>query len=94
MNHSTLVVFKLDDHSYALHVFQVRRVVRVAQWTPLPQAPDIVLGVINLSGEVIPVFDVRKRFGLPVREIDLNDQLIIAQTARRSVALLARLRQW
>ena len=88
INNSKLVVFALDDHSYALPIFQVRRVVRVAEWTPLPQAPEMVLGVINLSGEIIPVFNIRKRFGLPDREIDLSDQLIIAQTAKRAVALL------
>ena len=88
INNNILVVFTLDDHSYALPLFQVRRIIRVAGWTPLPQAPEMVLGVINISGEVIPVFNMRKRFGIPDREIHLSDQLIVAQTSKRAVALL------
>ncbi len=88
INDDKLLVFTLDDHSYALPIFQVRRAIRVVEWTPVPQAPEMILGVINLSGEIIPVFNIRKRFGLPDREVQLSDQLIIAQTVRRAVALL------
>ena len=56
--------------------------------TPLPKAPNIVLGLVNVYGEVIPVLNIRKRFRLPEREADLGDQLIIARTARRTVALV------
>lgn len=54
----------------------------------MPEAPEIVLGVINLQGRVIPVVNIRKRFHLPERETNLSDQLIIAQTAKRTVALV------
>jgi purine-binding chemotaxis protein CheW len=57
--------------------------------TPLPKAPDIILGVINFQGRVIPVVNMRRRFGLPEREVALSDQLVIAHTARRPVALVA-----
>jgi purine-binding chemotaxis protein CheW len=56
--------------------------------TPLPKAPEIVIGVINIQGRIIPVFNIRRRFHLPEREIELSDQLIIANTARRTVALV------
>ena len=56
--------------------------------TPLPTAPEIVIGVVNVHGAVIPVLNIRKRFRLPEREQDLGDQLIIAHTARRDVALV------
>ncbi len=87
VNH--LLVFALDEFRYALYLPVVERVFRVVAITPLPQAPDIVLGVINLQGRVVPVVNVRKRFRLPEREIDLGDQLILTRTSRRSVALLA-----
>ena len=57
--------------------------------TPLPNAPDIVLGVVNMQGRVIPVMNIRQRFNLPKREIALTDQLIFAHTERRPVALVA-----
>jgi purine-binding chemotaxis protein CheW len=66
----------------------VERVVRVVEVTPLPQAPDIVLGVVNVQGRVIPVVNPRRRFRLPERDIALSDQLVIAHTTRRPVALV------
>ena len=84
-----LVVFTLDDRRYALPLSAVERVVRMVDLTPLPRAPDIVLGVVNVQGRVIPVLDLRRRFRLPERDIALADQLVIARTARRPVALVA-----
>ena len=83
-----LVNFNLDDQKYALFLSAVMRIIRVVEITSLPKAPEIVLGVINMHGLIIPVFDIRKRFQLPQREIQLDDQLIIAQTSTRTVALL------
>lgn len=83
-----LVVFTLDDHRYALHLLAVERTVRMVEITLLPKAPETVLGVINIQGRIIPVLNIRKRFNLPEREAGLGDQLIIAATARRTVALV------
>jgi purine-binding chemotaxis protein CheW len=84
-----LVIFTLDENRFALKLSAVERVVRVVEITPLPKAPDIVLGIIDVQGGIIPVIDVRKRFRFPERETQLNDQLIIARTVKRTVALLA-----
>ena len=84
-----LVIFTLDESRFALKLAAVERVVRVVEITPLPKAPDIVLGIIDVQGGIIPVIDVRKRFRFPKRETQLNDQLVIARTAKRTVALLA-----
>ncbi|HUW27273.1 MAG TPA: chemotaxis protein CheW [Sulfuriferula sp.] len=83
-----LLVFALGDQRCALYLPVVDRVVRAVEISPLPKAPDIVLGVVNVHGEVIPVINVRKRFGLPQRDIALTDQLVITHTARRPVALV------
>ena len=83
-----LVNFNLDDQKYALFLSAVVRIIRVVEITGLPKAPEIVLGVINMHGLIIPVFDIRKRFRLPQREMQLDDQLIIASTSKRTVALL------
>ncbi len=83
------ILFTLDEQHYALRLSDVERVVRAVEVTPLPKAPEIVLGVINMQGRVIPVVNVRKRFDLPEHETDLRDQLIIANTSRRQVALAA-----
>ena len=83
-----LVIFTLDEQRYALHLPSVERAIHMIEITPLPSAPEIVTGVVNFHGEVVPVLNIRKRFRLPEREPDLGDQLIIARTARRTVALV------
>ena len=85
----SLLVLLLGDQRYALPLPAIDRVVRMVAITPLPKAPDIVLGVVNVQGRVIPVINMRRRFHLPEREITLTDQLVVAHTARRPVALVA-----
>lgn len=84
-----LLLFDLDERRYAVNLFSVERVVFIVDITPLPSAPDIVLGVVNVGGEIIPVYDLRKRFRLANREIKLCDQLILATTSKQRVALTA-----
>ena len=83
-----LVAFMLDEQRYGLRLSVVERVVRAVEVISLPSAPDIVMGVINLAGQVVPVVNVRRRFRLPEKELGLDDQLIIAKTVGRTVALL------
>lgn len=83
-----LVVFSLDGQRYALALAAVEKVVRAVEVTSLPGAPDIVLGIINMQGRVIPLVNVRRRFRLPEKEMMLTDQIVIAHTARRPVALV------
>lgn len=83
-----ILVFTLDAPRYALPVATVRRVIRALQITPLPKAPEIVLGVINLQGQIIPVVDIRKRFRLPERAMEIDDRIIIAQASKRPVGLV------
>lgn len=89
VNHSAQwVVFCLDTGRYALPLSAVDRVVRAAYVTPLPLAPDIVLGAIDVEGQVLPVFNVRRRFQLPERALDPADHFLIARTARGAVVLV------
>jgi purine-binding chemotaxis protein CheW len=82
-----IVVFALDDRRIALPLAAVERVVRAVEVTPLPKAPAVVLGAVNVQGNLVPVFHLRRRFGMPEREIETGDHLILARTARRTVAL-------
>jgi purine-binding chemotaxis protein CheW len=83
-----LLVFGLNDRRYGLHLAQVERVVRAVDATPLPHAPSIVCGAIDLHGEIVPVLSMRKRLGFPDREISPDDQFVIARTSQQSVALV------
>ena len=83
-----LIVFTLERQQYALQLSAVDKVVRAVEISPLPKAPEIVNGVVNVRGRIMPVINVRRRFYLPEREIALTDQFIIAHTARRPVCLV------
>lgn len=82
------VIFILDSQRYALPLTVVEYIVRAVEVTPLPEAPAIVLGAIDVKGEVLPVLNLRRRFMLPEREIEPNDQFLIAYTNQRSVVLV------
>lgn len=86
---SQLLVFKLDEQRYGLNLTAVERILPSVEVTPLPKAPEIVLGVINVLGRIIPVVNIRRRFCLSEREMDLSDRLIVADTGRRPVVLVA-----
>jgi purine-binding chemotaxis protein CheW len=81
--------FALDGLRYALPLSAVLRVVRAVEVTPLPKAPGIVLGVVNITGEIMPVIDLRSRFRLPAREMSCDDRLIVARSSGRTVVLAA-----
>ncbi|MDD5180894.1 MAG: chemotaxis protein CheW [Gallionellaceae bacterium] len=89
MTPNQIVIFTLDDQRYGLPLSAVGRVVRMVDITPLPKAPDNVLGIINVQGRVIPVINMRRCFRLPEWGLALTDRLVIAHTARRPVALVA-----
>lgn len=82
------LVFMLNQQQYALPLSSVERVVHVIEFTKLPKAPKNILGVINLHGLIVPVYNTRRCLGLPPRDILLSDQLIIIQIYQRTIALL------
>jgi purine-binding chemotaxis protein CheW len=84
-----LVAFAVGERRLALELAVVERVLPMAAVTPLPLAPDVVLGAINIAGAIVPVFDVRRRLGLPERGYGPRARLVLARTARRVVALPA-----
>ncbi len=86
-NCNQLVVFRLDDQRFALNLAAVERIVRAAEVTALPKAPEIVLGVINVEGRILPVLNIRRRAGLPDRKPSPTDQFLLARTTERIVVL-------
>ena len=82
------VVFLLGDQRFAISLQAVERAVRAVEYTRLPDATEVVIGVINVEGEVVPLLDVRARFQIPGKEMDLSDHIVIARTGGRRVALL------
>ena len=83
-----ILVFTLDELSYALPLSIVVRVMHSKEIRHLPKAGEVISGNIKIKGQIIPVADIRKRFGLMEHEIDPDDRLIIADTGKRQVAIL------
>lgn len=72
-----VIVFTLAHEEYGIEVDKVRTIERLMPITRVPKTPDFVRGVINLRGVVIPVIDLRGRFGLPESELGDNSRIII-----------------
>jgi len=88
LNSELALVFSLDERLFALPLSNVVQVLRAVEVTPLPQAPAVICGVVNVRGEVIPVVNLRQRLGLPEKALALGDQLLVAQGRRRRLGLL------
>jgi len=82
------LIFVLDKRKFAINITSVKRIALSVEVTDLPEGPGIVIGVINVKGQIIPVVNIRKRFGLPDKEIDLMDHFVIARTSTRTVAMV------
>jgi purine-binding chemotaxis protein CheW len=82
-----LVVFDLEGQRYALPVSAVDRVLPMVSVSSLPHAPTVALGVINLYAQILPVLDLRRRFGLLPCEYGLAARLLVVRTSRRVLAL-------
>lgn len=82
------VTFRLDNETYGINVMQVQEVLRVTEIAPVPGAPDYVLGIINLRGNVVTVIDTRRRFGLPPKEADDASRIMIIEADKQVVGIL------
>ena len=82
------VTYQLADEVYGINVMQVQEVLRMTDIAPVPGAPNYVIGIINLRGNVVTVIDTRTRFGLMVKENDDNTRIIIVEVAGNAIGML------
>ncbi|MFY2508082.1 chemotaxis protein CheW [Vibrio pectenicida] len=82
------VTFQLEEETYGINVMQVREVLRYTEIAPVPGAPDYVLGIINLRGNVVTVIDTRSRFGLMQGEITDNTRIIVIESEHQVIGIL------
>ncbi|MFD1447139.1 MULTISPECIES: chemotaxis protein CheW [Oceanobacillus] len=83
-----MIVFQLQDEEYAVPVNQIGSIERQQPITRVPQTLPYVKGVINLRGVVIPIIDLRLRFGMEETDFDANKRIIIAQINEMEVGLI------
>ncbi|MGX9417293.1 chemotaxis protein CheW [Vibrio sp. RC27] len=82
------VTFQLEEETYGINVMQVREVLRYTEIAPVPGAPDYVLGIINLRGNVVTVIDTRSRFGLIQGETTDNTRIIVIESEHQVIGIL------
>ena len=83
-----LVTFRIGVEEFAVDILAVQEIIRLLQITRVPRAPAYVVGVINLRGKVIPVIDLRVRFGMPEVERDSHTRIVVMEFEQRIVGFL------
>ena len=84
----TLVVFTIDDKLFALPLEQVIRVERSVKITTVHDAPSHLFGVIDNHGAILPVIDIRRLTGMPLRQVTIDDQMIMVQCHYYTVVII------
>ena len=83
-----IVVCELADEHYGLDIAKVFEIIRHQPITPVPRAPQFVKGVINLRGRIIPVVDLRGRFGMDEVEPTKETRIVVAESSHTRVGLI------
>ena len=82
-----MLAFEIGASRFALHLDVVQEVIRAVFVSPLPGAPAVVEGIIDVRGEIVPVYDLRVRFGMRPRALDADDRFVLARANERLVAV-------
>lgn len=87
-----LVVFKLKSgdtvSEYGIPITQVQEIITMVQPTRLPQVPDFVEGIINLRDKIIPIIDIKRRFGMPASEVTSETRSVVVEVAGQTVGII------
>jgi purine-binding chemotaxis protein CheW len=83
-----VVGFRIGNETFGVRIGSVREIVRVPEITAVPSAPETVEGVINLRGKIIPVMDLRKRFGQAETQPDKKNRILVVELEGKLVGLI------
>ena len=83
-----MINFVVAGDEYAVDIKKIREVINFREITQLPKAPDFVKGIINLRGDVIPVIDLREKFGLHHEEYSALTNIIIVEIAKKAIGVV------
>jgi purine-binding chemotaxis protein CheW len=83
-----VVSFKLGSEEYGVDIAQVQEINRMVSITHVPRAPQFMEGVINLRGQLIPIIDLRARFGMPRTEHTKNTRIVVTEIGAKRVGMV------
>jgi purine-binding chemotaxis protein CheW len=87
-NIKQVVTFSVDVEEYGIEILKVQEVIRLPQITKLPKAPQFIKGIIDLRGVVIPIVDLREKFGLVAKEYKENTRVIIIEVEEKKIGMI------
>jgi len=82
------LTFKLAAEEYGLEILKVQEIIGMLKVTHVPRLPEHVRGVVNLRGKIIPVIDLRLKFGLPAKEDSARTCIVVVQVNRQGTRLI------
>jgi purine-binding chemotaxis protein CheW len=82
------VVFELDQEQYGVKIGDVESIIKMQPITRIPHSPAFIEGVTTLRGKVLPVVDLRKRFGLQMRDVGQNGRIIVTGTGGTEIGMM------
>ena len=88
MDKFQVVGFNLGNEEYGVDIAQVKEINRIVAITHVPRAPHFMEGVINLRGQLIPIIDLRTRFGMPRAEHTKNTRIIVTEIGTKQVGMV------
>ncbi|MBW9153913.1 chemotaxis protein CheW [Clostridium estertheticum] len=88
MSYCQLVVFNLGLEEYAINISYAQEIIRIPKFTRLPNTPSFVEGIFNLRGKIIPVFDLKKKFGVAQSERSIDSRLLILELDNMMVGII------
>lgn len=83
------VSFVVAGEEFGVNILTVQEIIRPVDITRVPHAPDFVKGVINLRGRILPVIDLRTRFGFPAQERTVDMRIVVVEIGGRTVGFMA-----
>jgi purine-binding chemotaxis protein CheW len=83
-----LVSFNIGQEEFGLDIQRIQEINRMVDITRVPNSPEFVSGVINLRGKVIPIIELRKRFGFPPKEKDKNTRIIVVELGEAVIGFI------
>jgi purine-binding chemotaxis protein CheW len=88
VNEGQLVVFRLANDVYGVHIQNVREIIRMQEITRVPNAPEFIEGVTNLRGKICPVMDLRRRFDVAVTDSTPESRIVVAEINGEDVGMI------
>ncbi len=83
-----LVTFRLGNEEYAVEITKVQEIILPGEMTRMPRMPDYVKGLINLRSEVVPVVDLRRRFGLPEQAQTAETRIVVVDSRGKTLGVI------